>query len=199
MNHYHDYFWKNGRPQGRGRLCVNPSLEEGSTTRSYRICTDPYHKRYSVELYQGTTLKQVVYDSLLLDFRRLNLSDQQGWQRECIRQEEMRSVFWIRNQEDRAILREKLDFEGPFCRRCRIYGPQGLLLATQTMYYTLLNDTWNGTLLHDRHNHLVLAKRYRANAEGAFEELIEERSDLSTLDFLERWKEPTAVTTNSET
>ena len=185
--HYQDYYWKNGRPEGRcfhkQRLsCADP------LRRSYVICTDPYHKRYSVELYHGTTLKRVVYDSLLLDFRRLKESEQQGWQRECICQELKTSHFWIRNQEDRAVLREKLDFEGPFCKRCRIFGPQGLLLATQTMHYTALNDGWNGTLLHDRNAHLVLAKHYRANAEGVFEELLEERWDLSTLQFLEEWR-----------
>lgn len=184
MHHYRDYFWKNGRPQGRGHIPPSEDL----ALRSYVIQTDPYHKRYSIELYQGLRLKQVVYDSALLDFRRLKESEQQGWQRECIKQDATSSLFWIRNQEDRAILREKLDFENSLCRRCRIYGPQGLLLATQTMFYTALHDPWNGVLLHDRYLHLVLAKRYSAYADGTFEKLLEERWDLSTLHFLKEWK-----------
>lgn len=184
ITHYQNYFWKNGRPQGQGK--VIPSDEP--LTQSYRIQTDPYHKRYSIELYAGRRLKKVVYDSLLLDFRRLKESEQQGWQRECIRQEGAKSSFWIRNQEDRAILREKLEFNGSLCRKCRIYGPQGLLLATQTMFYTVLGDAWNGVLLHDRHQHLVLAKRYLAGDDGVFQELLEERWDLPCLKFLEKWK-----------
>ena len=185
MRYYQDYFWKQGRPQGRGG---RNDLPDDPAQPSYAIRTDPYHKRYSIELYSGHQFKRVVYDSLLLDFRRLKLSEQQGWQRELIRQTPTCSWSWIRNQEDRAILREKLQFEGPFCRKCHIYGPQGLLLAKQKMFYTALNDTWNGTLLYDRHQHLVLAKRYRASEDGVFEELLEERGDLSDLNFLESWK-----------
>lgn len=194
MDRYRDYFWKNGRPQGKGKLPKITSPSPSSTELSYVIRTDPYNKRFSVELYQGTELKEVVYDSLLLDFRRLKLSEQQGWQRELIKQTPTRSLFWIRNQEDRAILREKLDFKESQCKRCRIYGPQGLLLAMQTMYYTILGDGWDGTLLYDRHKHLVLAKHYRAGVDGTFEELLEERSDFSTLHFLEEWKKPLAHT-----
>lgn len=182
---YRDYIWQKGVPTGCGRL----TAEEATTTPFfYKIVTDPYRKRFSVERYNAGRLDRVVYDSLLLDFRHLKPSDQQGWQRELISQSDLTQVCLIRNQEERVLYRELLRFEGHLCRECRIVSLQDVLLSTHCMRYTALGDRFNGILLHDCNDHIVLAKRYASGADGDFTELLEERWDLRDPSFLSRWE-----------
>ena len=67
------YYWKNGVPQGQ-----NTSTD---SSESYKIVTDPYHKRYTVEKYLQNRFDSTVYDSQLLDFRKLNPMEKTAWQK----------------------------------------------------------------------------------------------------------------------
>lgn len=180
---YADYFWQKGVPKGRRKIGVPPS-----SAICYKIITDPYRKRFSIEQYEKGAFKQVVYDSIYLDFRRLKPSEQQGWQQEVISQSDREIVCLIRNQEERVLYREIQEFEGSFCRSCSLYAPQGLLLSIHRMSYTALGDAFDGTLLYDGHTRLVLAKRYQSSEQGEFTELLEERWDLEDASFLNAWE-----------
>lgn len=182
---YRDYIWQKGVPVGRGTL-TNTDLS--TVPMAYKIIVDPYRKRFSIERYQNTLFDRLVYDSLLLDFRHLKPADQQGWQRETLSQADKEAVCLIRNQEERLLYREHHTFEGVLCRECRITSLQGVLLSTHRMYYTTLGDAFDGTLLYDSNDHLVLAKRYTCSPSGEFLELLEERWDQADPSYLSRWQ-----------
>lgn len=179
---YADYIWQKGTPRGHQRL-----LEPTSAPHAYKIVVDPYYKRHTIERYQAGRFESLIYDSLLLDFRHLKTSEQHAWQREIISQTSTEMVCLIRDQIDRVIYFETHRFEGMLCRECRMFSPHRLELSTLRMFYTGLNDPFNGVLLYDRNDHLVLAKRYAINGLGEFTELLEERWDMHQPSFLDRW------------
>ena len=59
-----------GKPYGRD--IIDPTV----ASTSYKIVSDPYFRRFSVEKYQFLQFEKVVYDSYLLDFRHLTVKDQ---------------------------------------------------------------------------------------------------------------------------
>ncbi len=168
-----DYFWKQGKPIGLKKNASPTALE-----RSYKIVTDPYHKRYTVEEYHFGKFADCVYDSLFLDFRKLRPQDQIAWQREVLTESTSETISVLRNIEDRVLLKEWQKFEGPLCRECRLYSPHGLLLSIHHLLYTLKGDPFNGCILYDSTGRPCLIKRYQADQEGVFGELLEEQWDM---------------------
>ncbi len=174
--HYQDYFWKNGSPYGISSFKPGESEIVGAT---YKIVSDPYHKRISIEKYHNGEFTQVVYDSALFDFRHLQPVHQATWQKTAVSESEQLSICHIRNQDDRLILIEEYRFDNGLCRECRASSPQGILLSVQKIYYESLNDPFNGVILFDSNDHQVLKKRYQFDTETQqFTDLLEEQWDI---------------------
>lgn len=172
IEHYQDYFWKMGKPYGQ-----HPTDQRASV--SYKIITDPYHKRYSIEKYQQGLFKKIIYDSILLDFRHLNPIDQVAWQKELMKEEEQFAMYLLRNQDDRAILIERQSFEKNWCRSCFIYSAQGILISKHRMYYQAFGDAFNGVILFDSEDHPVMTKTYQIDLEtGEFTTLLSEEWNM---------------------
>lgn len=162
--HFRNYFWKEGKPVGK-----DPSDATGET---FKVITDPYRKRFSVESYSAGKFVDVVYDSNLFDFRHLKSAEIEAWQRECIDGLPNRSL--IRNIDERVILMEEAHFEGDLCTGCTLYSPQGIWIATQKMHLTSKGDAFNGVSLMDKLKRPVLIKEYSIE-EGAFSLLLQEK------------------------
>lgn len=168
-----DYFWKQGKPIGVKKSAAPATLE-----CTYKIVTDPYHKRYTVEQYCFGVFSVCIYDSLLLDFRKLHPQDQIAWQREVLSESSSETISVLRNIEDRVLLKELQIFEEQLCRECRLYSPHGVLLSIHRLLYTLKGDPFNGCILYDSTGRPCLIKRYQADQEGVFGELLEEQWDM---------------------
>jgi hypothetical protein len=181
---YRDYVWLKGVPRGRDPLLPE---EAPKAEVAYKIVDDPYHKRYSLERYEKGHFNSVVYDSMQLDFRHLKPAEQQGWSTEMTCADEDTTTCLIRSQDDRIIYLETHLFEGDVCRECHIFSPQGLLLATNRMYYRAHGDAVDGVVLFDRLDKPVMYKLYETGEDGQFTELIEEHWDLSDLKEFRKW------------
>ncbi len=118
--HTRDYYWKNGKPYGR------ETVDPTEASISYKIVSDPSFKRFSVEKYQFLMFEKVVYDSYLLDFRHLSVKDQVAWQREILKEEAHETIGLLHNQDDRAVLIEKLHYEENRCRSCSTSSIHGI-------------------------------------------------------------------------
>lgn len=163
--HFEDYFWKDGKPCGTKKTSADAPL-------SYRIITDPYKKRFSVEKYSLGKCQEIIYDSNLFDFRHLKAGADAAWQRECIEETEERSLSYIRNMDERIILKEEAFFSGSFCHSCKIYSPHGILIAIQKIVH---NGSWNGVMLEDILGHPILIKHYELDpSSGEFTTLLKE-------------------------
>lgn len=170
--HYQDYVWKEGIPYGLNALDENNFQ---SQQLSFKIISDPYRKRISIEKYIDLQFNELIYDSYLLDFRSLKKSDQTAWQKTLIKETTDTTLCHIRNQDDRLIFFEECFFEKDFCRTCRIRSPQGIPLSVHKMYYQALNDPFNGVTLFDNLEHLVMFKLYATDeASGEFTDVIKE-------------------------
>lgn len=166
--HYCDYKWKNGIPWG-----VNPCNDNCGI--AYKIIADPYYKRISIEKYKDNKFEAILYDSALFDFRHLKPMHQSRWQKETIEENEQFILSEIRNEEDRLILMEKYSFEKGRCIKCVTHSPHGILISTQKIMYEEFGDAYNGVLLFDSHDHLVLEKRYAIDETSKeFSELLSE-------------------------
>lgn len=173
FKHFKDYYWKQGKPYG------TQVSDPAQTPCSYKIIVDPYYKRFSIEKYQFTHFDKIIYDSGLLDFRHLTLKDQMAWQRENFKEECDASLCLLRNQEDRAILIERLIFEGDVCRMCTTSSIHGIPLAIHRMYYCSLNDPFNGVILYDIEKRPVMMKVYeRDTLSGEFTDLLIEEWNM---------------------
>lgn len=174
--HYKDYIWKNGKPYGCAALLENTPL----VGISYKVIADPYYKRISIELYQDGIYQKTIYDSALFDFRHLKPVEQNAWQKQTITESADKMICHIRNQDDRLVLIEEYTFDDNLCVECRSYSPHGNLVAIQKIYYQSKQATFDGVLLYDTNDHLVVSKYYKVNeANGEFSELIEECWDMS--------------------
>ena len=176
MTKYHrDYIWKNGLPYG-----INP-LDESAilkTQIAYKIVSDPYHKRNSIEVYQMGGFSKIIYDSALFDFRQLKLGEQIAWQKTVVLDNPSKTICHIRNQDDRLLLVEEYFFEAERCRECQTFSPQGILISIQKMKYEALNDPYNGVILFDANHHPLMLKKYA----------IDEKTELSSNLLLELWE-----------
>lgn len=175
---FRDYFWKKGKPYGR-------ELAEPGNGIAYKIVTDAYGKRYSIEKYQNGKFDRVVYDSLLLDFRHLTPADQMAWQKEVLFEDETVAKCLLRNQEDRAILLETHCFDNQRCRSCQISSIHGLPLSLHRMYYQALHDPFDGVVLYDLENRPVMLKTYQTDLQtGEFSLLLSEEWDMQDIPLL---------------
>lgn len=155
-SHYRDYFWKTGKPYGKDKTDQNDP-------HSYKIIADPYYKRISIEKYAHGQFKQIIYDSIFLDFRHLKIPEQAAWQREILVEDMRQTICLLRNQDDRAILTETLEFENNLCRSCQIHSIHGFHLSTHKMYYECLADPFNGVILYDIEGRPVMFKTYEVD------------------------------------
>lgn len=176
--HYRTYYWKMGRPYGIEKIHSESPI-------SYKIIADPYYKRISIEKYHNGQFSKIVYDSIFLDFRHLRSPEQAAWQRVLIQEEDNQMRYLLRNQDDRSILIEIHKFQNHFCCSCAIQSTHGILISTHCMYYTALNDPFNGVILFDSENHPVMQKTYEIHAKtGEFDRLVSEEWNMqSTLPF----------------
>ncbi len=165
---YQDYYWKEGLPYGV--KAVEPKDKE----KSYKIIQDPYRKWISIEQYSGTDFNKLIYDSRLIDFRKLHPSEQEGWERELCSETADQTSHFIRNQDDRLIYQEITYFFNNRPVECRIYSPHGMLLSVHEMRYCDRGADFNGVMLFDSNVHEVLVKKYLLDDMGEFGELIEE-------------------------
>jgi hypothetical protein len=182
MHHFFkEYYWQRGVPKGETR--VDPLLEE----ESYKIVTDPYGKRFSVEKYHRGDFNSVLYDSSLLDFRQLIILEQTPWHRSRLAKDsdegEDCEASIIRNQDDRVILLEKQFFQDNWCRECRLYTPWKQHLSTHFIFYIHLGDPFNGVVLKDPQDHFVMFKKYEVDDQFQFTQLIEEQWDMKNVCF----------------
>lgn len=167
--YYRDYVWKNGLPYGILK-CTPETTPKGEI--SYKIASDPYHKRVSIEKYVDGNFLGVVYDSALFDFRHLKQGEKLAWQKTPIKETETTAVCHIRNQDDRLILIEEYVFDKGLCRECRAFSPIGSLLSVQKITYKTFSEPFNGVFLFDSNDHAVMSKHY---------EFDEETREFSTL------------------
>lgn len=173
--HYQDYLWREGIPYGLNAL-EDSNIQNQQIT--FKIISDPYKKRISIEKYIDLQFNELIYDSYLLDFRSLKSSDQTAWQKTLIKETPDSTVCLIRNQDDRMIFFEECFFEKDFCRTCQIRSPQGIPLSLHKMYYQVLNDSFNGVTLFDNLGHLVMFKQYATDEiSGEFTDVIKENWD----------------------
>lgn len=148
-----DYFWKNGIPYPL-------SYTEAEAAISYKIISDPYHKHISIEKYFSGLFSNIVYDSMLLDFRKLQPQWHLAWQRSLLREDAAESVYLLSDHNDRATFIESCFFEDSVCRKCLIHSTHGTLLSTHCLFYTSLQDSFDGVELYDSEGHLVMRKWY---------------------------------------
>ena len=182
--YYRDYVWKNGLPYGVLKCPPADKLEgvvpELKNEITYKIASDPYHKRVSIEKYLDGNFSGIIYDSALFDFRHLKQGEQLAWQKTPISESECTAVCHIRNQDDRLILIEEYQFEKGLCRECRTLSPIGALLSVQKITYKAFNDPFNGVFLFDSNGRAVMSKHY---------EFDEETREFSVL-IKENWAHP---------
>lgn len=170
--HYRDYFWKMGKPYGLEPI-------NSDAIQSYKIIADPYYKRISIEKYKEGKFSHLIYDSILLDFRHLRSPEQIAWQRELLVEEPNHHVYLLRNQDDRAILQEIVEFEKTYCRSCLIQSVHGIALSTHRMYYKELQDTFNGVILYDQENRPIMQKIYEIDPlTREFDQLVSEEWNM---------------------
>jgi len=173
INHYEDYYWKNGKPYGKGLLQTD---HQG---HSYKIVVDPYYKRFSVEKYSQGGFEKIIYDSLLLDFRHLTAKDQYAWEKSIIEETPKMVRCLLRNQDDRAILIETHEFTDHRCRSCTLHSVHGVLLSKHCMYYRDLQDPFDGIILWDVEERPVMKKTYAIDPQtGEFGELLLEEWNM---------------------
>lgn len=151
---YSNYFWKNGIPVGFTSV---PFTFSGI---SYKIVSDPYHKRISIEKYEASTFLSVVYDSMLLNFRHLKNPEQAAWQKST----NSLGQCFIRDQDDRLLFIETYQFEKDLCIGCQTHSPHGLFLSEHRIYYKILNHSLDGVVLYDSNSHPVMYKLYTFDA-----------------------------------
>lgn len=180
--YYRDYRWEDGVPVGL------EAVEEIASQDTYKIVADPYRKRVSIEKYLQGKFSEVIYDSQHLDFRHLKQPEQTAWQKIPIEEDPEKTVCLIRDQNDRVLFIETHYFSGMLCRECRVETPQGVLLSTHKMFYTLLHDPFDGVVLFDSNRHPIMVKKYTYDKDsGEFTTLLEEQwKNLDGQNFLQQ-------------
>lgn len=179
-HHYKEYCWKDGLPMGSEKA---DSLEG----ISYRILADPYRKWISIEQYRSGVFESVVYDSNLFDFRTLKTLNQAAWLKEKLSENEGHVRCLLRNQDDRAVLVEDYHFQHGKCHECRTTSIHGLPVSHQKILYKEHGSPFNGVILYDANDHIVMEKRYEIDKEsGEFGELLSENWNVKIIPIPER-------------
>ena len=177
MKHYRDYLWKEGIPYGVQAL-------EENMGKTYKIVSDPYRKWISLEEYIDGNFNRVLYDSSLLDFRKLKPAAHVAWQKVTLKETPDETVCLIRDHNDRVILFEHYLFEKGYCRICRVNSSRGSPLSFQKIFRKELGDSFDGVVLYDINERPVVRKTYKINPDsGEFTDLIEENWNIP-LDLL---------------
>ncbi|MDP1995258.1 MAG: hypothetical protein Q8K40_08450 [Ignavibacteria bacterium] len=170
---YLDYYWNKGKPYGV------KEVDEITSPISYKIVVDPYFKRFTVEKYEFGKFNQMIYDSILLDFRHLTTEHQIAWYRKLINEDNDQEVYLIRNHEDRAILLETITYENHLSRICQTQSAIGTNLSIHRMYYESLGDSFNGVILYDIENRPIMKKIYDFDpVQSEFTELLLEEWNM---------------------
>lgn len=167
LSFYATYRWKKGIPYGT-------ELASPHTIDSYKIISDPYYKRLTIEKYRQGAFLEVVFDSHFIDFRHLNERNQKAWGRQTIEETTTTTTCLIRDMDDRILFLEKHHFKNGRCLSCEIFTPQGWLLAINQMFYQEWGDAFNGVILYDRERIPVMKKSYSLTPEHEFHEVLEE-------------------------
>ena len=174
MPHFKDYKWKRGLPFG-----VNPCPENSLSGKTFKVVSDPYYKRNSVEEYQDGNFVRCIYDSAIFDFRQLRQGEQPVWQKTLIKETSDTAVCHIRNQDDRLVLIEEYAFVKDVCRECRASSPQGVLISVQKILLKSFDDPVNGVTLFDANHKPVMSKTYAIDeSTQEFTDLLEEKWEL---------------------
>lgn len=165
---YRDYIWKGGLPYG-----LEPTLE--STGIAYKVLSDPYHRQVFVEQYKDSLFQALIYDSRLLNFRKLNPQNQVAWEREIVNETDDTIVAELRNQDDQLIVIETMKYENGLCKSCTLSSSHGIVLSEHCMSYKHLGDAFDGVTLYDSNKHQVMVKKYVFDEEAAqFSDLLAE-------------------------
>lgn len=169
---YLDYYWSQGVPKGLH------SLDKAEAV-CFKVITDPYRKRFTVEKYSGPQFHSVVYDSFLFDFRMLKKKEEmEAWTRESVSETRECQRNLIRNMEERILLVEEIGFIGQHCHSCRLLSPHGIWTGTQMISKKEEGHPFNGVTLYDTLNRPVLIKKYEVDSlSGEFTQLLEEEWD----------------------
>lgn len=168
MKHYTKYTWKEGIPYGIQKVDADHPL-------SYKILSDPYHKWISIEEYSNGSFKKVIYDSKLFDFRQLKPINQTAWNKVQVMESETEILCEIRDQDDRLILFEHYHFEKGTCRECQTLSVHKIPVSYQKVFYKRFGDTFNGVVLFDCNDQIVMQKEYAIEEEsGEFMEVLKE-------------------------
>jgi hypothetical protein len=181
VQYFKDYYWKNGFPHGKANADQTPK----ETDISYKIVSDPYHKRISIEKYLKKEFLSVIYDSYMLDFRSLKNAEQLAWEKILLFETTNKATSLIRNQDDRILYIENSFFEGDYCKICQVTSPQGYLLSVHKMFYKILKDPFDGVILFDQNEHPVMCKIYEVDLmTGEFTALIKEEWNFEKDNYL---------------
>jgi len=168
IKHYATYTWKEGIPYGIQNVDANHPL-------SYKILSDPYHKWISVEEYKSGAFSKVIYDSKLFDFRQLKPINQTAWNKTTTKESETEMLCEIRDQDDRLILFEHYRFEEGICRECQTLCVHQIPVSYQKVYYQKFGDAFNGVILFDCNDQIVMQKEYAVDeGSGEFTEVLKE-------------------------
>lgn len=162
QNLFVNYFWKNGIPHGK-------ALANPSDPLTYKIVADPYFKHISIEEYLQGKFNRLIYNSQLLDFRTLRSEIPPSWSKF-----EENNHYIIRDHNDRVCWIENYTFFQNYCTECKVSSPHGILLSTHMIYYTALDQPFNGLVLLDAIGNKVMYKKYSLSESGEFDTIIEE-------------------------
>ena len=172
---YKDYHWVEGLPKGLSPLTED---EVPENELSFKIMSDSYLKRFSVERYVKGKYQELIYDSHVYDFRLLKVEAMHAWSREPLRESQDESFCLVRDHDDRVILKERGVFKDSYCVECTLYSPYESILGVQTMSYQELGDAENTALLRDAYGKPVMLKRFASDDEGGFSRLVETKWDF---------------------
>jgi hypothetical protein len=182
MSHHFftNYYWEKGRPKGTG-------LAKKPEKNCFRIITDAYFKRYIVERYDQGLYQETLYDSFLLDFRKLDSKNQLGWQKVCVFSTKEKEIHRLLDLEERTILVETSYFKEGLCLLTESHHPQGTLVCKNQLLYKQFGDNINGSMLLDRGGRVVALKEYKFCQERVFTDLLYENWECKEENIPERF------------
>lgn len=139
-----------------------------------KIATDAYFKRYVIERYKKGIYQETLYDSALLDFRKLDPKIQLGWQKASIQISSEKQVHRLLDLEERTLLLETSFFKEGLCVLTKSHHPQGTLLCENHLFYKQFGSILNCAILLDRIGKPVVIKEYEQDSCGEFSTLLYE-------------------------
>jgi hypothetical protein len=127
---YRDYAWKKGSPHGFKRGAHLKGI-------SYRILSDSYQKKVVIERYKNRKFDLCIYDSSLIDFRKLkNQEGKELWYSEelSFKKSDLESAL-VRDECDRAVVIERYHYLEGTLVETEIFTPHQILIARQKFTY----------------------------------------------------------------